>query len=163
MLLWECIWALFCKWTPKPFNQWRLFVLRSFGSNIIGIPFIHQRARVEHPWNLTLYHQASIGDRTHLYCLADIVVEEGAIVAQEAYVCTGTHVFTNSTRALQTAPINIGSDSFVGARSFILPGISIGKGAIIGACSVVTRSIEPYVFVAGNPAKVIRHYAPYAD
>ena len=115
---------------------------------------MHQRARIDHPWNLTLHHLASIGDRTHLYCLAEIVVEKGAIVAQEVYICTGTHDFSNPIKPLQTAPVTIGADSFIGARSFILPGLSVGMAAIIGACSVVTRSIEPYTTVAGNPAKV---------
>ena len=157
LLLWEYVWLLFCKWTPKPFNPWRLFVLRVFGCSIIGTPFVHQRARVDHPWNLTLHHLASIGDRTHLYCLAEIVVQKGAIVAQEVYICTGTHDFSDQMRALQTSPVSIGSDSFIGARSFILPGISVGEGAIIGACSVITRSVDPYISVAGNPAKAIRH------
>jgi putative colanic acid biosynthesis acetyltransferase WcaF len=155
LLLWEYVWSLLCKWTPKPFNPWRLFVLRAFGCSITGTPFVHQRARIDHPWNLTLHHLASIGDRTHLYCLDEIVIQSGAIVAQEVYICTGTHDFSNSIRALQTAPVSIGSDSFIGARSFILPGLSVGKGAIVGACSVVTRSVESYISVAGNPAKVI--------
>jgi len=77
-------------------------------------------------------------------------------VAQEVYICTGTHDFSDQIRALQTSPVNIGSDSFIGARSFILPGITVGEGAIIGACSVVTRSVDPYISVAGNPAKAIR-------
>ena len=157
LLLWEYVWLLFCKWTPKPFNPWRLVVLRVFGCSITGTPFVHQRARVDHPWNLTLHHLASIGDRTHLYCLAEIVVQKGAIVAQEVYICTGTHDFSDQMRALQTSPVSIGSDSFIGARSFILPGIIVGEGAIVGACSVITRSVDPYISVAGNPAKAIRH------
>lgn len=155
LLLWEYVWSLLCKWTPKPFNPWRLFVLRIFGCSIIGTPFVHQRARIDHPWNLTLHHLASIGDRTHLYCLAEIVVEKGAIVAQEVYICTGTHDFSDPIRPLQTAPVSIGLDSFIGARAFILPGVNVGTGAIIGACSVVTRSVKPYTSVAGNPAKDI--------
>lgn len=132
-----------------------MFVLRCFGCSINGTPFVHQRARIDHPWNLTLDNLASIGDRAHLYCLAEIIIQKGAIVAQEVYICTGTHDFNNPIRALQTAPVSIGSDSFIGARSFILPGISVGNGAIVGACSVVTRTVEPCSSVAGNPAKVI--------
>jgi acetyltransferase-like isoleucine patch superfamily enzyme len=50
----------------------------------------------------------------------------------------------------------IGNDVWIGINSLILSGVHIGDGAIIGACSVVTKDVEPYTIVAGNPAKVIR-------
>ncbi|HEY6207218.1 MAG TPA: hypothetical protein VIW21_13755, partial [Chthoniobacterales bacterium] len=53
-VLWEFCWLLFCVWTPKPLNPWRLFWLRVFEAKIDGTPFVHQRARVAVPWNLTL-------------------------------------------------------------------------------------------------------------
>ena len=53
-------------------------------------------------------------------------------------------------------PVVIGNDVWIGMNSFILSGVTIGDGAVIGACSVVTRNVGPYTIVAGNPAKVIR-------
>lgn len=156
MLVWEYSWTLLCSWTPKPFNFWRLFILKTFGCTIHGNPFVHQRARIEHPWNLSLGNTSSIGDRTHLYCLASIKVHDNAIIAQEAYLCTGTHDFSDPVRPLQTAPIEVGADCFVGCRAFILPGVIIGNGSIIGACSVVTRSVDSFVTVAGCPARVTK-------
>jgi putative colanic acid biosynthesis acetyltransferase WcaF len=156
MLLWEATWPLLCQWTPKPLNAWRLFILRRFGARIHGRPFVHQRARIEHPWNLTLHHQACLGDRAHAYCLGEIVIHPGATVAQEVYLCTGTHDFHSPNRPLQTAPITIGSEAFIGARAFLMPGVTIGHGAIVGACSVVTRAVAPEDVVAGNPARHIR-------
>lgn len=50
----------------------------------------------------------------------------------------------------------IGNDVWIGVNAFIKGGISIGDGAIIGAYSVVTKDVEPYTIVAGNPARVIR-------
>lgn len=50
----------------------------------------------------------------------------------------------------------IGNDVWIGMNSFILGDVNIADGAVIGACSVVTKSVEPYTIVAGNPAKVIR-------
>ena len=52
--------------------------------------------------------------------------------------------------------IIIEEDAWIGAGTIILPGIHIGKGAIIGAGSVVTKDVEPYTIVAGNPARIIR-------
>jgi len=154
-LVWEYAWLLLCAWTPKPLNPWRLLVLRFFGAEIHGKPFVHQRARIQLPWNLTLHHRACLGDRANAYTLGPIVIHEGATIAQEAYLCTGTHDFASPALPLQTSPIHIGRDVFVGARAFILPGVRVGDGAIVGACSVVTKDVAPSAIVAGNPAKVI--------
>lgn len=53
-------------------------------------------------------------------------------------------------------PIVIEDDVWIGSRVIILPGVHVGKGSVIGAGSVVTKSIEPYSIVGGNPAKLIR-------
>ena len=53
-------------------------------------------------------------------------------------------------------PVTIGDDVWIGTRAIILPGISIGKGAIIGAAAVVTKDVPEYSIVCGNPAKVIK-------
>lgn len=52
--------------------------------------------------------------------------------------------------------IVIGNDVWIGQKATILPGVHIGDGAIIGAGSMVSKDVEPYTIVAGNPAKVIR-------
>jgi putative colanic acid biosynthesis acetyltransferase WcaF len=156
LLLWEYVWPLACLWTPKPFNPWRLMVLRAFGATIEGTPFVHQRARIEHPWNLTLHHRACLGDRSHAYCLGNVVIHHGAVVAQEAYLCTGTHEFSHPYWPLQTAPITIGAYAFIGARAFLLPGITVGEGAVVGAGSLVTKPVPVSTVVVGNPARHLK-------
>lgn len=52
--------------------------------------------------------------------------------------------------------VTIGNNTWFGHNAIVLPGVHIGDGAIIGAGSVVTKDVEPYTIVAGNPAKVIR-------
>jgi len=57
--------------------------------------------------------------------------------------------------------VKVGSDVFVGANAILLPGVTIGNGAIIGAGSVVTSDVPPYAIVTGVPARVIRYrYSP---
>ena len=155
IFLWEACWTLFCAWTPKPFNTWRIFWLRIFGATIEGRPFVHQRARIQIPWNLTLHDRACLGDRANAYSLGPIEIGRRATVAQEAYLCSGTHDFTRKSLPLKTAKIAIGEDAFIGARAFVMPGVTIGVKAIVGACSVVTKDVEDAVVVAGNPAKPI--------
>jgi putative colanic acid biosynthesis acetyltransferase WcaF len=154
-LAWSCTWSLTCAWTPKPFNPWRLLVLRAFGTRIHGTPFVHQRARIQQPHNLVLHHRACLGDGAMAYSLDRIELHEGATIAQEAYLCTGTHDFALPNLPLQTAPIVVGRGAFVGARAFVLPGCTLGANCIVGAMSVVTRDVPAGAVVAGNPARSI--------
>ena len=57
----------------------------------------------------------------------------------------------------QHKPIMIAKDVWVGANSIILPGVTIGEGAVIGAGSIVTKNIPKYAIAVGNPAKVIKY------
>jgi putative colanic acid biosynthesis acetyltransferase WcaF len=154
--LWEFCWFIFCVWTPKPLNAWRLFWLRVFDAKIDGTPFVHQRARIAVPWNLTMHDRACLGDRANAYSLGEIEIGARATIAQEAYLSTGSHDFDAPNMPLTTAKITVGEDAFVGARAFVLPGVTIGARAIVGACSVVTGNIPENVIAAGNPCKVLR-------
>src|SRR5216683_1560000 len=141
LLLWSLAWPVFCSWTPKPFNPWRLIWLRMFGCKIYGQPFIHQRARIQIPWHLTLHDRSCVGDRANLYSLGEIELHSRSVIAQEAYLCTGTHDFNDPNMTLITSKITVGSDAFVGARAFVMPGVQIGEGSIVGACSVVIGDV----------------------
>jgi putative colanic acid biosynthesis acetyltransferase WcaF len=156
IIIWNCCWFIFCRWTPKPFNPWRLMWLKLFGATIEGIPFVHQRARIAIPWNITLYDRACLGDRTNAYSLGEIEIGARATVAQEAYLCTGTHDFGDPALPLLTGKITIGEDAFIGARAFIQPGVNIGRGTVIGACSVVTRDMPDGMVCVGHPCKPLK-------
>jgi len=155
-VLWELCWTLFCVWTPKPLNEWRLFWLRVFDAKIDGTPFVHQRARIAIPWNLILHDRACLGDRANAYSLGEIEIGVGATVAQEAYLSAGTHDFSRSDMPLVAGRITIGGGAFVGARAFVLPGVTIGARSVVGACSVVTKDVPSDVIAAGNPCRVVR-------
>ena len=156
MAVWQIVWAVFCRFTPKPFYKWRLFVVRVFGADVSGAPFIHQRAKISHPWNLEIQDGVAIGDGASIYCQDRIVLEHHVTIAQECYLCTGTHDFSSQNLELVTLPIIVKSEAFLGLRVTVLPGVTIGSGCIIGACSVVTRDVPDRVIAVGNPARVSR-------
>ena len=153
--LWDYLWILLCRWTPKPFKAYRRLILRMAGAKLEGTPFVHQRARIEIPWNVTLKNGAAIGDRTHLYSLGEIEIGEMATLSQEVLVCTGTHLLDDPVLPLQTGKISIGPHAFIGARAILLPGVEIGAHAVVGAGAVVTKDIPPGEIWAGNPARKI--------
>jgi maltose O-acetyltransferase len=76
-------------------------------------------------------------------------------------ILTPMHPFDAALRRRQEfgKPVEIGADVWVGGGAIILPGVRIGARAVIGAGSVVTRSIPEDVFAAGNPCRVVREIA----
>jgi putative colanic acid biosynthesis acetyltransferase WcaF len=81
------------------------------------------------PWNLTLDHRACIGANVQVYNLGPVTIRARATVAQEVYLCTGTHDFENPLLPLVVGTIEIGEDAFIGARAFINPGVAVGERA----------------------------------
>ncbi len=152
---------ILCSWTPKHFYLWRILILKFFGAKIEGKPFVHQSAIIKMPWNLIMFDHSCIGEKVNIYNLGIIEIRKDAVIAQEAYLCGGTHKFDDLTMPLQTGKIIIGENSFIGARAFILPGIRIGRKSIVGACSVVTKNVKPNSIVAGNPARTIKNNSKY--
>ena len=55
-------------------------------------------------------------------------------------------------------PVRIGRGAWIGFDSCVLPGVTVGEGAVVGARSVVTTDVEPFTIVAGNPARLIRRF-----
>lgn len=88
-----------------------------------------------------------IGDRTLVGYRAQIISANHSVPPKPAAIFGSGH---------DKAKITIGSDVWVGANSMILPGVSIGDGAVVAGGSVVSKDVEPYAIVAGVPAKLIR-------
>lgn len=102
----------------------------------------------------------SIGEWTVINseCLIDgreqCTIGENVSVSRRVTILTMGHEYNEASFGLKGAPVTIGNDAWIGFNALILPGVTIGQGAIVAAGSVVTKSVEPYAIVAGNPAVV---------
>jgi len=89
-------------------------------------------------------------------CLFDEETPElitiGDVVTISSRVIIATH---DSWRGI-AAPVNIGDSAFIGIGAILLPGVTVGKGAVVAAGAVVTKSVDPKTIVAGSPARLLR-------
>ncbi len=154
--LWQLSWLLLCRWTPRPMHAWRVRVLRMWGCKTGARCHVYSDAVIWAPWNLTLEDDACIGDGADIYSVGEIRLGKRAIVSQQAFLCTASHDHRQQNFPLIVKPIVLEERAWVAARAIVLPGITIGAGAVVGAGSVVTRDVPAGCTVAGNPARVVR-------
>lgn len=155
-VLWGVVWRVLFSLSPRSMAYgWRQMLLRLFGAKI-GSAVIRPSCVIWAPWNLELGEDVVIDEEVNCYCVAPIKIGTLAIVSREAMLCTASHDISDSNRGLITAPITIGKHAWIAARAFIGPGVTIGEGAVVGACAVVTKDVEPWTVVAGNPARFIK-------
>ncbi len=98
---------------------------------------------------------------SHLIANVGIEVGEDAMIGAGCLICDSDmhEVPLGSDRPVAMAPIKIGRRAFIGARSIILKGVTIGDGAVVGAGSVVTSDVPANSLAAGNPAVVLRTWS----
>lgn len=83
-----------------------------------------------------------------------ITIDDDALIAANVQLLSNNHDLQNR-RVITCKPVHIGHRAWIGAGATILPGVTVGENAVVGAGSVVTRDVEPNTIVAGNPAKLI--------
>jgi len=154
--LWKTAWLLLCRWTPRPCHAWRALVLTLGGAQLGKRCHVYSCASIWAPWNLKMEDDACIGDGVEVYNVALVSVGERAVVSQGAFLCTASHDHRHEDFPLTSAPITIGKKAWVAARVIVLPGVTIGDGAVAGAGSVVTKNVPVNCTVAGNPARLVR-------
>lgn len=87
--------------------------------------------------------------------VGSVTIEEGVMMGPEVGLFTVNHEPQN-IRSIYTGEITIKKNAWIGARANIMPGVTIGEGAIVASGAVVTHDVEPHTLVAGVPAKVIK-------
>jgi acetyltransferase-like isoleucine patch superfamily enzyme len=93
---------------------------------------------------------------------ASIVIENDVMLGSGVHIYVHNHRFDDPSMPVidqgyhQSKPVLLEQGSWIGAGAIILPGVTIGRNAVVGAGSVVTRDVPACTVAAGNPAKVLR-------
>jgi acetyltransferase-like isoleucine patch superfamily enzyme len=107
-----------------------------------------------------------LGRRTFISCAQKIVIGKHVLIAPNVYISDHSHEYQNIKLPILNQDISgiktveIGDGTWIGTNAVILPGVTIGKNVVIGANSVVTKSIPDFSVAVGAPAKIIKRYHP---
>ncbi|WP_277604679.1 DapH/DapD/GlmU-related protein [Pelomonas sp. CA6] len=114
-----------------------------------------------YPWKISIGAATSINRGCEFYGSmmdgsARIRVGDHVALGPRVRVLSAGHDYRELDLPDTSASVEIGNHVWVGAGSTILPGVTIGEGAVVAAASVVTRDVPPYTVVAGCPARVLK-------
>lgn len=153
---WWLVEATLFRCSPQFLYGFRRGLLRFFGAKIgIGV-IIRPTVRTTYPWKLTIGDHAWVGDDVVLYTLGSITIDSHAVVSQGSYVCAADHDYTTVDFKIRARPVFIGREAWVATRVFVGPGVTIGDGAVIGACSAVFTDMPARMICVGSPCKPLR-------
>lgn len=113
--------------------------------------------------SLTLGDFVHIGPGAMIDAAGGVEIGVGSILAPEVWIYSRTHHFGETATALPfdnvmlAERVTLGRYVWIAARAIILPGVTIGDGAVVGAGAVVSRDVPPCAVVVGNPARIVRY------
>lgn len=138
-----------------PFHFIRKIAYRLAGMKIGKNSYIHMGVRLYLPINITIGNGTIIGDHSFLDGRAKLTIGDNVDIASHVLIYNSEHDVHSEGFDPIEEPVEIGDYAFIGPRAIILPGVKIGKGAIVAAGAVVTVDVKPFEIVGGVPAKVI--------
>lgn len=112
--------------------------------------------------NITLGHRVRLGSRCFIWGgpgKGRVTIGDDVLFGPDVLITAANYRFNDGSpvtdQVMDEADVTIGADVWAGARAILLPGVTIGDGAIIAAGSVVRQDVPPFAIVAGVPAKVV--------
>lgn len=155
-VLWNSVYLLLFRSSPRPLHRWRAFLLRCFGAKIGRGVHIYPGVKIWAPWNLEVGDETGIANGVTLYTQGAIRIGRRTVISQGAHLVAGTHDYTHPGFPLVTQPITINDQVWIAAEAFLHPGVTIEEGAVIGARSVVTKDMPAWMVCAGHPCTPLK-------
>ena len=139
-----------------PSRHLRYFMLRKvYGASIGKEVHIYNNIEYRNPKKLVIEGNNSLGNHILLDARKGLTIKRGAVIASHVLIWTLHHDYNSSDFHTIGAPVEIGEYAWICSRAIILPGVKIGKGAVVASGAVVTKDVEPFTVVGGVPAKKI--------
>lgn len=114
--------------------------------------------------SVVLGEYCAINAYTHIWGHRGVCIGNRVMIASHVSITSLTHDYTRADMRFAPAigaPITIHDDVWIGAHAVIMPGVTIGRGAVVGAGAVVREDVPPYAIVVGVPARIVRYrFAP---
>ncbi|MBN8560361.1 MAG: acyltransferase [Leptolyngbya sp. UWPOB_LEPTO1] len=141
--------------TEIPSQQVRQLIFQGMGMKIGTKSLLYMGSEIRHPKGIIIGDHTTIGHRCVLDGRAGLTIGNNVNLSSEVMIWTMEHDPADKQFASVRAAVTVEDYAWLSCRSTILPGVTIGKGAVVAAGAVVTKSIEPFTIVGGVPARVI--------
>jgi acetyltransferase-like isoleucine patch superfamily enzyme len=139
-----------------PSHRVRNAAYRRAGLILPSSSSVHWRAEFYAPERIVVGDHCTIGDSCFLDGRSGLGIGDDVNLGSHVTIYTRQHDVDSPDFAEVGAPVRIGRYAWVASYAIVLPGVTIGEGAVVAAGAVVTKDVEPYVLVGGNPARPIR-------
>ncbi len=154
--LWWFVQAIFFRPSPQIFYGWRRFLLRVFGAKIGKNVIIRPSVTITYPWKVSIGNYSWIGDNVELYSLGNIKIGTNVVISQKSYLCAASHDYMKEDFPIYSQMITIEDECWLATDVYVAPGITIGKGTVIGARSSVFKDLPAGKLCVGSPAYPIK-------
>ncbi len=124
-------------------------------SVLMGCFWYFYRPFGKNPGRMAIGDHTVINRRCTLDVRGGLSIGSNVSISPEVMLLTSTHLVNDPIFAVSDRPIVIADHVWVGSRATILPGVTIGRGAVVAAGAVVTRDVAPYTIVGGVPARAV--------
>lgn len=138
-----------------PVHSFRLFIYYLAGMRIGSGSRVHIGARFFYPPNIKIGKGTIIGDSAFLDGRDKLIIGDNVDIASCVYIYNSEHDINSEDFHAVNGPVEIGDFCFIGPRAIILPGVKIGKGAVVAAGAVVTKDVPDFAIFGGVPAEKI--------
>ncbi|WP_339882050.1 putative colanic acid biosynthesis acetyltransferase [Polaribacter vadi] len=154
--LWWFVQGTLFRMSPQFMYGFRRFLLRIFGAKIGKKVIIRPSVKVTYPWKVSIGDYSWIGDDVVLYSLGEIDIGNNVVISQKSYICSASHDYTKVDFPIFSKRNIIEDDCWLATDVYIAPGVSIGKGVVVGARSSVYKNMPEGWVCYGNPAKPLK-------
>lgn len=151
-LLWYFVNAILLKNHLNPLSGLKVGVLRLFGAKIGRGVVIKPGVNVKYPWHLVIGDYSWIGEDVWIDNLTWVTIGANCCVSQGAMLLCGNHNYRLPTFDLMVKPITIHDGAWIGAKSVVCPGVTVGRDAILTVGSIATCDLAERRIYQGVPA-----------